>query len=127
MARGDFARSPSRYGFFARVLLDSISPAGVRLTTMEATFHRFILPELNTHRAFSQRGKLARDSDQKSYRQGPRRSRAAHLLGQKSKRHVRARRDRRGARQRAQTEWRRALANALESAERLAEFRHRSA
>ena len=39
-------------GFSARVLLDSISPAGVRLTTMEVTFPRFILSEFNTHRTF---------------------------------------------------------------------------
>jgi thymidylate synthase ThyX len=37
----------------ARVLLDSVSPAGVRLTTMEVTFPRFILAEINTHRVFS--------------------------------------------------------------------------
>jgi thymidylate synthase ThyX len=37
----------------ARVLLDSINPAGVRLTTMEVTFPRFILAEFNTHRVFS--------------------------------------------------------------------------
>ena len=47
-------------GLCARVLLDSISPAGVRLTTMEATFHRFILPEFNTHRAFSRNAASSR-------------------------------------------------------------------
>lgn len=36
-----------------RVVLDSCSPAGVRLTTIEATFPRFLLPELATHRRFS--------------------------------------------------------------------------
>jgi thymidylate synthase ThyX len=40
-------------GFGARILLDSISPAGVRLVTMEVTFPRFILAEINTHRTFS--------------------------------------------------------------------------
>jgi thymidylate synthase ThyX len=35
----------------ATVVLDSISDQGVRLTTMEVTCHRFILAELNTHRA----------------------------------------------------------------------------
>ncbi len=39
-------------GFSARILLDSISPAGVRLTTMEVTFPRFVLSEFNTHRTF---------------------------------------------------------------------------
>ena len=47
-------------GFSARVLLDSISPAGVRLTTMEVTFPRFILSEFNTHRVFSKNSASSR-------------------------------------------------------------------
>jgi len=38
--------------YAARVLLDSLSEAGVRLTTMEVTFPRFVLSEFNTHRVF---------------------------------------------------------------------------
>jgi thymidylate synthase ThyX len=38
---------------YARVIADSISPTGSRLTTCEVRFHRFILPEVLTHRAFS--------------------------------------------------------------------------
>jgi thymidylate synthase (FAD) len=38
--------------FSARVLLDSISPAGVRLTTMEVRYPRFIHSEMMTHRVF---------------------------------------------------------------------------
>lgn len=34
----------------ARVLLDSISPAGHRVITTEITLHRFVLVEFNTHR-----------------------------------------------------------------------------
>lgn len=37
----------------ARILLDSVAPHGQRLTTMEFTMPRFVLAELNTHRAFS--------------------------------------------------------------------------
>jgi thymidylate synthase ThyX len=37
----------------ARVLLDSVSPNGVRLSTLEVTFPRFVLAEFNTHRVFS--------------------------------------------------------------------------
>lgn len=33
----------------ARIVADSISPAGVRLTTIEAVFNRYVLAELNTH------------------------------------------------------------------------------
>ena len=40
-------------GYSARVLLDSVSPAGVRLTTLEVTFPRFVLAEFNTHRVMS--------------------------------------------------------------------------
>jgi len=39
--------------FSARVLLDSVSPAGVRVTTMEWTYPRFIHAEVMTYRQFS--------------------------------------------------------------------------
>jgi thymidylate synthase ThyX len=39
--------------YSARVLLDSVAPNGVRLTTLEVTFPRFVLAEFNTHRSFS--------------------------------------------------------------------------
>ena len=35
------------------VIADSVSPFGDRVTTMECTFHRFILPEFNTYRMWS--------------------------------------------------------------------------
>ena len=37
----------------AKVIADSVSPDGVRLTTFEVEFHRFVLAECNTHRVFS--------------------------------------------------------------------------
>lgn len=37
----------------AKVILDSISPDGIRLTTVQVRFWRPMLPELNTHRAIS--------------------------------------------------------------------------
>lgn len=37
----------------AKVIADSLSPTGDRLTTMEVTFHRFVLAQINTHRKFS--------------------------------------------------------------------------
>ena len=37
----------------AKILADSISKDGVRLSTLEVTFPRVILPEFNTHRVFS--------------------------------------------------------------------------
>lgn len=47
-------------GFEAKILADSISAAGDRLTTMEITFPRFILPEFNTHRVFSRNSASSR-------------------------------------------------------------------
>lgn len=47
-------------GFEAKALADSISPAGHRLTTLEATFPRFILAEFNTHRVFSRNSASSR-------------------------------------------------------------------
>lgn len=47
-------------GTYAKVVADSISPAGIRLTTMELCFHRFILPEFNTHRMFSRNAASSR-------------------------------------------------------------------
>lgn len=47
-------------GFEAKVLADSISPSGHRLTTLEVTFPRFILAEFNTHRVFSRNSASSR-------------------------------------------------------------------
>lgn len=47
-------------GFAAKVVQDSVSPNGVRLTTMEARFPRIILAELNTHRMFSRNSASSR-------------------------------------------------------------------
>jgi thymidylate synthase ThyX len=44
----------------AKVILDSISPAGHRLTTMEVVLHRFVLAEFNTHRVFSRNSASSR-------------------------------------------------------------------
>jgi hypothetical protein len=44
----------------ARVILDSISPYGSRLTTMEVLMHRYVLAEFNTHRVFSRNSASSR-------------------------------------------------------------------
>lgn len=46
--------------FNARILADSISPAGHRLTTFELTFPRVILAEFNTHRMISRNAASSR-------------------------------------------------------------------
>jgi hypothetical protein len=42
------------------VLADSVNPAGIRLTTVEITFPRFLLAELNTHRMLSRNSASSR-------------------------------------------------------------------
>lgn len=44
----------------AKVILDSVSIQGHRLTTMEVTLHRFVLAEFNTHRVFSRNSASSR-------------------------------------------------------------------
>ena len=44
----------------AKVIADSVSPDGNRLTTLEVTLHRFVLAEFNTHRAFSRNSASSR-------------------------------------------------------------------
>jgi hypothetical protein len=44
----------------ARVVADSQSPTGSRVTTIEARIHRFVLAELNTHRVFSRNSASSR-------------------------------------------------------------------
>lgn len=44
----------------AKIIADSISPDGVRLTSTQVTGHRFMLPEFNTHRRFSRNSASSR-------------------------------------------------------------------
>jgi thymidylate synthase ThyX len=108
-------------GLSARVLLDSISPAGVRLTTIEATFHRFILPEFNTHRALSRNAASSRAIPTRKAIAAVRNDPAMPIFWGKNQSGMAAREEvDAAARERARVEWERALENALASAERLA-------
>lgn len=44
----------------AKIVADSISRAGDRLTTFEVCFHRYVLAEFNTHRVFSRNSASSR-------------------------------------------------------------------
>lgn len=44
----------------ARILTDSVSPEGIRLTTLEVTLPRIVLAEFNTHRVFSRNSASSR-------------------------------------------------------------------
>lgn len=46
--------------FSCKVILDSLSPVGSRLTTLEVTFPRYVLAEFNTHRIFSRNSASSR-------------------------------------------------------------------
>lgn len=47
-------------GISAKVVTDSLSPSGVRLTTLELNYHRFIHSEMMTHRMFSRNASSSR-------------------------------------------------------------------
>lgn len=47
-------------GFAAKIICDSVSPHGVRLTTFEVTMPRIVLAEFNTHRMFSRNSASSR-------------------------------------------------------------------
>lgn len=44
----------------AKIIADSIAPSGIRMTTMEIEYPRFILAELNTHRMLSKNSSSSR-------------------------------------------------------------------
>lgn len=46
--------------YAAKIIADSVTRAGDRLTTMEVTFPRFVLAEFNTHRMFSRNSASSR-------------------------------------------------------------------
>jgi thymidylate synthase ThyX len=46
--------------YAAKIIADSVSPDGIRLTTIEVTFPRIVLPEFNTHRVFSRNSASSR-------------------------------------------------------------------
>lgn len=56
----DYYTSQSESTIKARVLCDSVNPDGVRLTTMEWTYPRFIHAEIMTHRQFSKNSASSR-------------------------------------------------------------------
>lgn len=47
-------------GYYAKIIADSVTEIGTRLTTMEICFPRFILAEFNTHRVFSRNSASSR-------------------------------------------------------------------
>jgi len=107
--------------FSARVLLDSVSPAGVRLTTMEARYPRFIHSELLTHRVFSRNSSSSRAVPVRKMIDAVRNDPAMPVWWGRNQAGMQAFAELSGeARALAQAEWQRALEDALAHAERLA-------
>src|SRR5271165_4870431 len=107
-------------GYSARVLLDSSSPGGVRLVTMELRYARFIHAEMMTHRLFSRNAASSRAIPIKKMIAAVRDEPAMPIFWGKNQSGMAARQEISSeARALAESEWRRALENALESAERL--------
>jgi thymidylate synthase ThyX len=108
-------------GFSARVLLDNISPAGVRLTTMEVRYPRFIHSELMTHRVLSRNAASSRAIPIRKMIEAVRAEPALPLWWGRNQSGMQAREHLDPESQAlAQAEWRRALDDALAHAERLA-------
>jgi len=109
-------------GFSARILLDSISPAGVRLTTMEVRYPRFIHSELMTHRVLSRNSASSRAIPIRKMIDAVRAEPAFPMWWGRNQSGMQAREHLDAASQAlAEAEWRRALEDALAHAERLAE------
>jgi thymidylate synthase ThyX len=109
-------------GYSARVLLDSFSPAGARLVTMELRYPRFIHAELLTHRMFSRNAGSSRALPIRKMIAAVREDPALPVYWGKNQAGMSARRevdDR--ARERAKEEWQLALEHALETAEKLSD------
>ena len=108
--------------FSAKILVDSISPGGVRLTTMEVRYPRFIHSEMMTHRVFSRNAASSRAIPIKRMIAAVRDEPALPIAWGKNQSGMSARMQiDDAARDAAQAEWMRALASALASAERLSE------
>ncbi|HTV72249.1 MAG TPA: FAD-dependent thymidylate synthase [Candidatus Acidoferrales bacterium] len=106
--------------YSARILLDSLSPAGVRLTTVEVRYPRFIHSEMMTHRVFSRNAASSRAIPIKKMIATVREDPAMPIWWGKNQSGMAARTEISvQARALAELEWRRALENALGTAERL--------
>jgi thymidylate synthase ThyX len=107
--------------FSARILLDSRSPAGVRLTTMEVRYPRFIHSEVMTHRVLSRNSASSRAIPIRKMIEAVRAEPAMPVWWGRNQSGMQANEQIDDAtRELAEAEWRSALRDALAHAERLA-------
>ncbi len=108
--------------FSARVLLDSRSPSGARLTTLEVRYPRFIHSEMMTHRVFSRNAASSRAIPIKKMIAAVREEPALPVYWGRNQTGMSAREAvSPGVEALARAEWQSALEDALKHAERLAE------
>ncbi|HEV8023161.1 MAG TPA: FAD-dependent thymidylate synthase [Candidatus Lustribacter sp.] len=107
--------------FSARVLLDSRSPSGARLTTLEVRYPRFIHSEMMTHRVFSRNAASSRAIPIKKMIAAVREEPALPVYWGRNQTGMSAREAiAPEVEERARAEWQAALDDALRHAERLA-------
>ena len=107
--------------FSARVLLDSRSPSGARLTTLEVRYPRFIHSEMMTHRVFSRNAASSRAIPIKKMIAAVREEPALPVYWGRNQTGMSAREALApDVEKRARAEWQAALDDALSHAERLA-------
>jgi thymidylate synthase ThyX len=107
--------------FSARILLDSRSPSGARLTTMEVRYPRFIHSEMMTHRVFSRNAASSRAIPIKKMISAVREEPALPVYWGRNQTGMSAREAiAPDVEERARAEWQAALEDALRHAERLA-------
>ena len=107
--------------FSARVLLDSRSPSGARLTTLEVRYPRFIHSEMMTHRVFSRNAASSRAIPIKKMIAAVREEPALPVYWGRNQTGMSAREAiAPEIEERARVEWQAALDDALRHAERLA-------
>lgn len=108
-------------GFSARVLLDSVSPAGVRLTSMELRYPRFIHSEVMTHRVLSKNSASSRAIPIRKMIDSVRADPAMPVWWGRNQSGMQAHEEvDEATRALAEAEWKSALEDALAHAERLA-------
>lgn len=108
---------------YAKIIEDSVSSTGVRITTMQVKFHRFILPEFNTHRVFSRNFSSSRAIPTKKLLEQVKSDPAMPLHWGKNQAGMQAKEELDSiTMERAKEQWSIAAVSAAEHAEKLAEL-----
>ena len=106
----------------AKVIADSVNPEGIRMTTMEIEYPRFILAELNTHRMLSKNSASSRAIPVKTMHEHIRTSPAEPVSWGKNQAGMQAKEELSGDEYtEAKVMWRRAMEDALHWAQAMSD------